>query len=135
VATSMQKALGWSDKMWRFSIYTHRVNEARNFVHKVFKAAQKDPQDFDFRSFVQHLTKPDQNPAPKIYTVERMMEDYLQNLKPSDCETCNKKYYPSTLIWIKSERAKCEDCEHRKQKMTYNTVKTSVRHIFSYLGI
>ena len=71
-------ALNWDEKIWRFSTRTHLVNEARKIVHTVFKAAEKNPQNFDYRSFVKQLTSDnDSAPVSNVYTVELMIQDYF----------------------------------------------------------
>jgi len=125
-------ALNWDEKIWRFSTRTHLVNDARKIVHTVFKAAEKNPQNFDYRSFVKQLTSDNEaTPASNMYNVELMIQDYLNKHKPSECESCYKPFRKNK--WIKFNEAKCESCLHRKQKNTHNTIKTSVRHILRHL--
>ena len=125
-------ALNWDEKIWRFSTRTHLVNDARKIVHTVFKAAEKNPQNFDYKSFVKQLTSDnDSAPASNVYTVEVMIQDYLNKHKPSECEVCYKPFRKTK--WLKFNTDKCEPCPHRKQKNTHNSIKTSVRHILAHL--
>lgn len=123
-------ALNWDEKIWRFSTRTHLVLKAREIVYEVFKAAKKNPHNFDYKAFVKQLTSDNEvTPASNVYTVELMIQEYLNKHKPSECESCYKPFRKNK--WIKFNEAKCESCPHRKQKNTHNTIKTSVRHILS----
>ena len=65
------KSLGWDTRTWRFSTYTHRVNDARKFVRKVYLKVKKDPENFDLKSTVNKLrTDNKENQTTYVRTVE-----------------------------------------------------------------